>query len=198
MAEQVFGLGVNQVMAYAAVATVLLVVVLAGINVYYAVHAKRQADASREQVAVFTRQAEIAAETLSFLRKQIDQQVRTDVAAVALQLKVAIHVIEDWLKRTSSSESHPQLPDQISILPTEFSLATQRAHSIDPIAAENMGAAALYVSEAETNLKILRGVTPGSQTAKEVHERAAKSLNAARYKLSVARTRWEALEAPAS
>ncbi len=99
MAEQVFGLGVNQVMAYAAVANVLLVVVLAGINVYYAVHAKRQADASREQVAVFTRQAEIAAETLSFLRKQIDQQVRTDVAAVALQLKVAIHVIEDWLKR---------------------------------------------------------------------------------------------------
>ena len=31
-----------------AVANVLLVVVLAGINVYYAVHAKRQADASRE------------------------------------------------------------------------------------------------------------------------------------------------------
>ena len=51
MSEQVFGLGVNQVMAYAAVANVLLVVVLAGINVYYAVHAKRQADASREQVA---------------------------------------------------------------------------------------------------------------------------------------------------
>ena len=36
MAEQVFGLGVNQVMAYAAVANVLLVVVLAGINIYYA------------------------------------------------------------------------------------------------------------------------------------------------------------------
>ena len=65
MAEQVFGLGVNQVMAYAAVANVLLVVVLAAINVYYAVHAKRQADASREQVAASTRQAEIAAETLS-------------------------------------------------------------------------------------------------------------------------------------
>ena len=52
MSEQVFGLGVNQVMAYAAVANVLLVIVLAGINVYYAVHAKRQADASRDQVAV--------------------------------------------------------------------------------------------------------------------------------------------------
>lgn len=196
MAEQVFGLGVNQVMAYAAVANVLLVVVLAAINVYYAVHAKRQADASREQVAVFTRQAEIAAETLSFLRKQIDQQVRTDVAAVALQLKVAIHVIEDWLKRIS--DKHLQLPDEIVILPVDFNIATQRAHSIDPIAAENMGAAALYVSEAETNLKILRTIAADSPGAKEVHERAAKSLNAARYKLSVSRTRWEALEAPAS
>ena len=142
MAEQVFGLGVNQVMAYAAVANVLLVVVLAAINVYYAVHAKRQADASRDQVAVFTRQAEIAAETLSFLRKQIDQQVRTDVAAVALQLKVAIHVIEDWLKRIASDENPPNCRTRSSILPAEFSIATQRAHSIDPIAAENMGAAA--------------------------------------------------------
>jgi len=197
MAEQVFGLGVNQVMAYAAVANVLLVVVLAGINVYYAVHAKRQADASREQVAVFTRQAEIAAETLSFLRKQIDQQVRTDVAAVALQLKVAIHVIEDWLKRIAS-DKHLQLPDEIVILPGDFNIATQRAHSIDPIGAENMGAAALYVSEAETNLKILRTLAADSPGAKEVQEKAAKSLNAARYKLSVARTRWEGLEAPAS
>jgi hypothetical protein len=42
MSEQVFRLSVNQVMAYAAVANVLLVVVLAAINVYYAVHAKRQ------------------------------------------------------------------------------------------------------------------------------------------------------------
>lgn len=192
MSEQVFGLGVNQVMAYAAVANVLLVVVLAGINVYYAVHAKRQADASRDQVAVFTRQAEIAAETLAFLRKQIDQQLRTDTASVGLQLKVAIHVIEDWLKRIAS-DKHPQLPDEIVILPADFSFATQRAHSIDAIAAENMGAAALYVTDAETNLAILRTVVPGSQGAKEVQERAAKSLNTARYKLSVARTRWEAM-----
>ena len=81
----------------------------------------------------------------------------------------------------------------------EFNIATQRAHSIDPIAAENMGAAALYVSEAETNLKILRTVETGLPgTQKRCMRRAAKSLNAARYKLSVARTRWEALEAPAS
>jgi len=192
MSEQVFGLGVNQVMAYAAVANVPLVVVLAGINVYYAVHAKRQADASREQVAVFMRQAEIAADTLSLLRKQMEQQLRTDTASVGLQLKVAIHVIEDWLKRIGS-DKYPQLPDEIVILPADFSFATQRAHSIDPIAAENMGAAALYVTDAETNLAILRTVVPGSSNGKEVQERAAKSLNTAKYKLSVARTRWEAM-----
>ena len=118
------------------------------------------------------------------------------MAAVALQLKVAIHVIEDWLKRIAS-DKHPQLPDEIVILPADFNFATQRAHSIDPIAAENMGAAALYVSEAETNLEILRTVAPGSPEAKEVQERAAKSLNTAKYKLSVARTRWEALARPA-
>ncbi|HEX3354534.1 MAG TPA: hypothetical protein VHS34_17070 [Terriglobales bacterium] len=192
MSEQVLGLSVNQVMAYTAIANVLLVVVLAAINVYYAGHAKRQADASKEQVDVFTRQAEIAAETLSLLRKQMDQQVRTDQAAVTLQLKVAIHVIEDWLKRIAP-DRHPQLPDQIVIMPADFSLATQRAHSIDPIAAENMGAAALYVGEAETNLKILRSLEAGSQSAKDVLDKATKSLNTAKYKLSVARTRWEAM-----
>src|SRR5438445_7881576 len=192
MSEQVFGLSVNQVMAYTAVANVLVVVVLAAINVYYAGHAKRQADASKDQVGASNRQSEIAAETLSLLRKQMDQQHRTDIASVTLQLKVAIHVIEDWLKRIGS-EKHPQLPDEIAILPSDFNLATQRAHSIDPIAAENMGAAALYVNEAETNLTILRSVVAGSQNAKEVQEKAAKSLNTAKYKLSVARTRWEAM-----
>jgi cell division protein FtsL len=192
MSEQVFGLSVNQVMAYAAVANLLLVVVLAAINIYYAGHAKRQADAAKEQVNSSNRQAEIAGETLALLRKQMEQQLRTDTASVGLQLKVAIHVIEDWLKRIAS-DKHPQLPDDIVILPADFNFATQRAHSIDAIAAENMGAAALYVTDAETNLAILRTVVPGSSGAKEVQERAAKSLNTAKYKLSVARTRWEAM-----
>ena len=192
MSEQVFGLSVNQVMAYAAVANLLLVVVLAAINIYYAGHAKRQADAAKEQVDSSNRQAEIAGQTLDLLRKQMEQQLRTDTASVGLQLKVAIHVIEDWLKRISS-DKHPQLPDDIVILPADFNFATQRAHSIDPIAAENMGAAALYVTDAETNLAILRTVAAGSPGAKEVQERAAKSLNTAKYKLSVARTRWEAM-----
>ena len=195
MSEQVFGLSINQIMAYTAIANVGLVVVLAAVNIYYAGHAKRQADAAREQVAASNRQSEIAAETLSLVRKQMDQQHRTDIASVTLQLKVAIHVIEDWLKRISS-DKHPQLPDAIAILPVDFGIATQRAQTIDQIAAENMGAAALYVSEAETNLKILRTVTAGSPGAKEVQDRATKSLNTARYKLSVARTRWDAMVEP--
>ena len=192
MPEQVFGLSPNQVMAYTAVANVLMVVVLTAINIYYAWHAKRQADASREQVTASTRQAEIAGETLSLLRKQIDQQHRADRASVTLQLKVAIHVIEDWLKRIVS-DKHPQLPDEISIFPADFSTATQRANAIDPIVAENMGAASLYVTEAETNLKIMQSAVPGSQNSKEVQEKATSNLNIAKYKLSVARTRWEAM-----
>ncbi len=193
MSEQVFGLGVNQVMAYAAVANLLVVVVLTAINVYYAGHAKRQADAAKQQVDSSNRQAEIAGETLTLLRKQMEQQHRSDMASVALQLKVAIHVIEDWLKRITS-DKHPQLPEEIAILPVDFSIATQRAQSIDQIAAENMGAAALYVAEAETNLRILRHRDPSEPDSwKENQQKAAKSLNTAKYKLSVARTRWDSL-----
>ena len=192
MSEQVLGLTINQIMAYTAIANVLLVVVLAAVNIYYAGHAKRQADAAREQVDASNRQAETAAETLSLVRKQVDQQVRTDVAAVTLQLKVAIHVIEDWLKRITS-DKHPQLPQEIGILPPDFSLATQRANGIDQIVAENMGAASLYVAEAETNLRILRNRNPEEDTWKDNQQKASKSLNAAKYKLSAARARWEAM-----
>jgi cell division protein FtsL len=195
MPDQVFGLSANQVMAYAAVANILLVLVLAAINIYYAWHAKRQADASREQVAASTRQAEIAAETLGILRKQVDQQRTADLAAVLLQLKVALHTIEDWIKRIAS-DGHLQLPDEISILPGDFSLATQRANAIDPIVAENMGAASLYIVEAETNLKILRASDANRpDVLKEIRAKAADNLNIARYKLNVARTRWETMSA---
>ena len=192
MSEQVLGLSVNQVMAYTAIANVLMVVVLTVINVYYAGHAKRQADAAKAQVDASNRQSEIAAETLSFLRLQMDQQRRADITSVALQLKVAIHVIEDWLKRITS-DKHPQLPQEIGILPPDFSLATQRANGIDQIVAENMGAASLYVAEAETNLRILRNRNPEEDTWKDNQQKASKSLNAAKYKLSAARARWEAM-----
>jgi cell division protein FtsL len=195
MSEKAFGLSVNEVMAYAAVANVLLVLVLTAINVYYAWHAKRQADASSAQVETAHRQQEIAAETLSILRKQIDQQRTADLATVALQLKVAIHTVEDWVKRIGSS-AFPQLPDEINILSMDFSLATQRANAMDPIVAENMGAASLYVGEAETNLRILRAANPAQpQSWKEMQEKATENLNKAKYKLNVARTRLETMTA---
>jgi hypothetical protein len=49
MSDKVFGLSVNQVMADAAIANVMLVLVLTTIDVYYAWLAKRQADASSAQ-----------------------------------------------------------------------------------------------------------------------------------------------------
>ena len=198
MSEQVFGLSVNQVMAYAAVANVLLVVVLTAINIYYARHARRQADASLEQVAVSSRQAVTAAETLSILQKQMDQQRTSDLATVTLQLKVAIHTVEDWLKRIGS-DAYPQLPDEIRILPADFGIATHRANAIDQIVAENMGAAALYAGEAETNIRILRGKNSAQPEAwKPNQEKATSSLNIAKYKLSLARTRWETMTEPPS
>ena len=191
MSERVFGLSVNEVMAYTAVANVLLVVALTAINIYYAWHAKRQADASRAQVEVSIRQAGIAEESLAILRKQIDQQHRADLATVTLQLKVAIHAIDDWMKRIGG-ESYPQLPDEISILSDDFSVATHRANAIDEIVAENMGAAALYIVEAENNLRILRARQADLPEGwGDVREKAAKSLNIAKYKLNVARARWE-------
>src|SRR5207245_2205258 len=187
------GLSVNEVMAYAAVANVLLVLVLTAINVYYAWHAKRQADASSAQVDTSNRQKEIAAETLSILRRQIDQQRTADLATVALQLKVAIHTVEDWVKRVASG-TFPQLPDEIRILSTDFSLATQRANAIDAIVGENMGGASLYAGEAETNIRILRAGNPAKpESWKEMQDKATNNLNIAKYKLSVARTRWETM-----
>src|SRR5258705_11857431 len=98
MSEQVFGLSVNQVMAYTAIANVLLVVLLAAINVYYAGHAKRQADAAREQVAASNRQSEITAETLSLLRNQMDQQYRADLKLQCHRSQVGtvllVHLLE--------------------------------------------------------------------------------------------------------
>jgi hypothetical protein len=191
MSEQVFGLTTNQLMAYTAVANVLLVVVLAAINTYYAWHAKLQADASKAQVTASNRQAEIAAETLSILRQQIDQQHAADLATVALQLRVATHTIEDWLKRVGV-DAYPQLPEEIRILPADFGVATQRANALDQIVAENMGAASLYIVEAETNLRILQTSDPAQAAGwKEMQEKAVKNLNIAKYKLNVARTRWE-------
>jgi len=192
MDEKAFGLSVNQIQAYAAVANVLLVVALTAINVYYAWYAKRQADATRAQVDVSHRQAEIAEQSLSLLRQQMDVQRTADVGTVSLQIKVATHTIEDWLKRIAS-DTYPQLPDEIHILADDFSMAIQRANAIDHIVAQNLGAAAVYAGEAETNLSVLKTRDPAqAQNWKEMRDKAASNLNVARYKLNVARARWEA------
>lgn len=199
MSERVFGLSVNEVMAYAAVANLLLVVILTAINIYYAWHAKRQADASKAQVNASNRQASLAEESLSILRKQVEQQHRADLATVTLQLKVAIHAIDDWTKRISG-DSYPQLPHEIGILSDDFSLATHRANALDEIVAENMGAAALYIVEAENNIRILQASQSNPPPAgwKDVQEKANKSLGIAKYKLNVARARWETASSQAS
>jgi len=185
MGERAFGLSVNEVMAYAAVANVLLVVVLAGVNVYYAWHAKRQADAAREQVETSHQQAEIAAESLALLRKQMDVQRTADLGTVTLQLKVATHTIEDCLKRIAG-DAFPQLPDEIHILSADFSAAIQRANAIDQVVAENMGGASLYAGKAEA-----RTQGPAQAAWKQTQEVANNNLNIARYKLNLARARWE-------
>jgi hypothetical protein len=192
MPEKAFGLTVNEVAAYAAVANAALVVVLAAVNIYYAWHSKRQADASRSQVDTSNRQAEIAAETLSLLRKQLEQERTSDVRSVALQLRVALHTIDDWLERIGS-DTFPHLPDEIRIFSADFSIATQRANGIDHIVAENMGAALLYAGEAETNLNVLRARNPSQPGWQDIQGKAAKNLNNARYKLNVARTRWDSM-----
>jgi hypothetical protein len=197
MPEKAFGLTVNQVMAYAAVANAALVVVLAAVNIYYAWHSKRQADASRAQVDTSNRQAEIAAETLSLLRKQLEQERTSDVRSVALQLRVALHTIDDWLERIGS-DTFPHLPDEIKIFSADFSIATQRANGIDHIVAENMGAALLYAGEAETNLNVLRARNPSQPGWQDIQGKAAKNLNNAKYKLNVARTRWDSMSSPPS
>jgi hypothetical protein len=51
MSEQVLGLTINQIMAYTAIANVVLVVVLAAVNIYYAGH-----------VSVGRRQEQVAAQ----------------------------------------------------------------------------------------------------------------------------------------
>ena len=191
MTEHVFGLTVNQVMAYAAIANVVLVLLLAAITTYYAWHAKRQADASQQQVAASNRQADIAQQTLDLLLRQSEQQRQIDLSAVSFNLEAAIHMVDQWQTRMRS-DSYPQLPDVIEIRPTNFSSSVANADRFDSIVAGYMGAALLYISEAETNIRILQGANPLSQSWLEPREKAANALGVARFKLDSARTRLRA------
>ena len=192
MPEHVLGLTVNEVMAYAAIANVVLVLLLAAIMTYYGWHAKRQADASHQEVAASKRQADIAQQTLDFLLRQTEQQRRIDLSAVSFNLEAAIHMVDQWQTRIRS-DSYPQLPDVIELRPTNFSSSVANAEKFDSIAAGYMGAALLYISEAEINIRVMRGANPAlPQSWLQPREKAANALGVARFKLDSARTRLRA------
>jgi cell division protein FtsL len=195
MSEKVFGLSVNQVMAYAAIANIALVIVLAAINVYYARHAKRQADASGDQVAASNRQAEIAQATLSILQEQTERQGRIDLATVRLQIETALELVDDWRKRIGC-DAYPQLPDEIEILPADFGVAIQHAERVGHTVAGYMRAATLYVAKAATNIRVMRAASPSdAPNWKGAQEQAVYNLKIARQKLQTAREHAAAADA---
>ncbi len=201
--EHLFGLTPDEIMAYAAIANLALAGVLVVITAFYAWHAKRQADANREQVAASKRQADAAQKTLDLLLKDREEQRQIDNSAVDFQLEAAIQMMDDWRERIHA-ESY-DLPDVIEILPATFGSTIARADRIDSIVAGYMGAAVLYVAKAEADVRVMREQIPGdypysplkmgftTQTRNRLQERAGKSLNIARFKLDEARTRLRAL-----
>jgi hypothetical protein len=57
-----------------------------------------------------------------------------------------------------------------------------------------MGAALLYISEAEINIRVMRGANPAlPQSWLQPREKAANALGVARFKLDSARTRLRTL-----
>jgi hypothetical protein len=205
MSEQVFGLSLNQVMTYSAVTSALLAIVLAVITLYYAYHAKRQADASREQVGASNRQADTAQRTLDLLLNEKAQQRIIDVSTVSIQLQVAIQLIEDWHNRINSESF--DLPDVIEMLPTSFNGAVASAYRVDQTVAGYMGAVLLYVSKAESDAQAMRDKEPSGfvesplklgftmEARKRLQTRAADSLSVARSKLAEASTRLSEISA---
>jgi hypothetical protein len=205
MTEQVFGLTVNEAMAYAAIANVALVVVLVVINTYYARQANRQAKASKEQVAASNRQAEVAQKSLDLLLKQREEQRRIDLSTVRFQLEAAIHMIGDWRERIGS-ETYNDLPDVVEIRPTNFNSSIANADRIDGIVAGYMSASLVYIAAAEADIRVMRDPTPSAEDAtsplvmmmrpqiyKQRQAKAEKNLSIARFKLDEARTRLGAI-----
>ena len=193
MTEHVFGLTVNEVLAYAAIANVVVVLLLAVITTYYACHAKRQADASHQEVAASKRQADIAQQTLDLLLRQTEQQRQIDLSAVSFNLEAAIHMVDQWQTRMRS-DAYPQLPDVIELRPTNFSSSIANVEKFDSIVAGYMGAALLYITEAEVNIRIMRGANHALlQSWLQPREKAVNALGVARFKLDSARTRLRTL-----
>jgi hypothetical protein len=143
-------------------------------------------------VAASNRQADIAQQTLNLLLRQTEQQRQIDLSTVGFNLEAAIHMVDQCQTRMRS-DSYPQLPDVIELRPTNFNTSIANADRFDSIVAGYMGAALLYISEAEMNIRIMRGANPAFPPSwLEPREKAAKALNVARFKLDSARTRLRA------
>ena len=205
MSQQVFGLSVGQITAYAAIANCLLALMLAIVTLYYASHAKRQADASRDQVAASNRQADAAMRTLDILLKEKEQQARLDVFSVKFQLRAATQLIDDWQERINAESL--DLPDVIEILPANFNSTVSNAERIDQMVAGYMASAAHFAAKAELDVRVLRDRDPSlradnpsiadsnAQSRVRLRERIGINLSTARSKIAEARTRLEATTA---
>jgi hypothetical protein len=208
MSQQVLGLSVGQITAYAAIANVLLALVLALVTLYYAAHAKRQADASKEQVEASNRQADAAMKTLELMLKEKERQASLDVFTVKFQLRAATQLIDDWRDRINSETL--DLPDVIEILPASFSGTVSNAERIDHMVAGYMASAAHFVAKAELDLRVLRDRNSGPQSASplptlptestvltrtRLRERIGINLATARAKIAEAATRLDAATA---
>jgi hypothetical protein len=203
MSQQVFGLSIGQITAYAAIANVLLALMLAIVTLYYASHAKRQADASKDQVDASNRQADAAMRTLDIMLKEKEQQARLDVFSVKFQLRAATQLIDDWQDRINAETL--DLPDVIEILPTTFNSAISNAERIDHMVAGYMASAAHFVAKAELDIRVLRDRDPALgadskldsavQARARLRERIALNLSTARAKIAEAATRLEAATA---
>jgi light-regulated signal transduction histidine kinase (bacteriophytochrome) len=202
MSQQVFGLTVGQITAYAAIANVLLALMLAVVTLYYASHAKRQADASRDQVAASNRQADAAMRTLDILLKEKEQQARLDAFSVKFQLRAATQLIDDWLERINAETL--DLPDIIEILPTNFTSTVSNAERIDQMVAGYMASAAHFAAKAQLDVRVLRDRDPAlrvegalptdatMQTRRRLRDKIGINLSTARAKIAEASTRLEA------
>jgi hypothetical protein len=191
MTEQVLGLTVNEVIAYAAALQAASAIVLAFITCYYAWYARRQADASikqaaanLEQVTAANRQADAAQRTLDLLLNEKLQQRRIDISAVSYELEAAIAMIDDWLTRLSAV-SYPQLPDVVD-LHTAFSGSIANADRVNGSVAGYMRAGLLFISGAETNIRVLGGANPTGDW-QQIRDKAVYNLNIARFKLDTAK-----------
>ena len=205
MSQQVFGLSIGQITAYAAIANVLLALMLASVTLYYASHAKRQADASKDQVDASNRQADAAMRTLDIMLKEKEQQARLDVFSVKFQLRAATQLIDDWQDRIDSEPL--DLPDEIQILPTSFNSTISNAERIDRMVAGYMASAAHFVAKAELDTRVLRdryhglaadGPVPANAVTQArllLREKIAGNLSTGRAKIAEASTRLEAATA---